>query len=190
MALGGTIMSSIGSWNLEAGNFTVGLNPLGASGLHIYQVGPGIQTSGSASLIAGKQYTIASTINGVHLSLYVCSPLCIKTYTIDTKPLALGTAAYIGGSGSGIRTCSTCHIWGVKVLTPLTDQQVQAYALASSRRSWKTLWFRISLTRGTTRSSQRCKVTEKRTARMATRLIARALLIPQLPTGKSLRSAT
>lgn len=131
MVAGGTIMSSAGSWNLEAGNFIVGINPKGADGMHVYHVGPGIQTSAANPLLAAKHYTIAMTANGVHLSLYVCSPQCIKTWAVDKGKLLPGGAAYIGGSGPTIRICKTCHIWGVKVMTPLYDEQVQAYANAA-----------------------------------------------------------
>jgi len=131
LANGGTIFSSTGSWSLEAGNFMVGVNPPNGSGLHIWDATSNIQASPVLPLIAGKTFTVAATQNGYHLALYVCSPTCVKTFVPDAGKLGISTAAYIGGSGSGIRICKNCHIWGVRISSSLSDDEVQQYALSA-----------------------------------------------------------
>jgi hypothetical protein len=128
---GGTIFSSTGSWSLEAGNFTVGINPKGGGGLHFWDTVANLQASPVLPLIAGKTVTVAATQNGYHLSMYVCSPTCVKTFVPDAGALGVGTAANIGGSGNGIRVCVKCHIWGVRVSSSLSDDQIQKYALSA-----------------------------------------------------------
>ena len=131
LAAGGTIISFSGSWNIEAGDFIPGVNPIGSNGAHDWDALQGLQASAAVSLIPGKTVTVAGTQNGKTLAYYVCTPICTKTSVADIGSLGPGVSAYIGAAGPGIRVCSSCHIFGVQVSSPMTDDQVQAYALAA-----------------------------------------------------------